>query len=406
MTDAGPARTPGLTGPELAADPYPVYSLFRDRNPVHRDPEVGAWIVTSYDGVSAGLRDPRLSSDRFAQTLRLLKFPGFAHLAPARIHSFLDRDPPDHTRLRGLVNKAFTPNRIAALEAGIQTLVDHLIEAFPRDPFDMIAALAEPLPLIVIAELLGVPATDRGKIKDWSDAIANVFSGSFETPDVASLSRAAAALSELFDYLALHIDQRRRDPRDDLLTALVRAEEHQSRLSEDEIYSTILVLLIAGNETTTNLIGNGLYALLRHPEARRNLWANPSLLPRAIEEMLRYDPPVQMITRGARGDVELIGTRIPDGETVYLMLGAANRDPAHFPDPDAFLLTRGQGKHISFGAGPHYCIGAPLARLEATVVFRSLIQRRSQIQLVDEPPVYRQNFNLRGLKSLKVTVRI
>jgi pimeloyl-[acyl-carrier protein] synthase len=394
-----------LIGPELIADPYPIYSLFRKMNPVFRDPEIGAWIVTSYDGVSVGLRDSRFSSDRFAQILQLLKFPGFAHLAPARIHSFLDRDPPDHTRLRGLVNKAFTPNRIVALEARIQTLVDQLIEAFPRDHFDMIAALAEPLPLIVIAELLGVPATDREKIKHWSDAIANVFSGSFEIPEVASLSRAAVALSELFDYLAIHIEQRRRDPRDDLLTALVRAEDNQSRLSEDEIYSTILVLLIAGNETTTNLIGNGLYALLRHPEVQQNLWTNPSLLPQAIEEMLRYDPPVQMITRRARGDVELMGTLIPDGEKVYFILGAANRDPAHFPEPDSFLLTRDQCKHISFGVGPHYCLGATLARLEGTVVFRSLIQRYSQVQLVGEPPVYRENFNLRGLKSLKVTVQ-
>ena len=394
-----------LIGPELIADPYPTYSLLRGLNPVFRDPEIGAWIVTSYDGVAAGLRDLRLSSDRFAQTLQLLKFPGFAHLAPARIHSFLDRDPPDHTRLRGLVNKAFTPNRIVALEARIQTLVDQLIEAFPRDHFDMIAALAEPLPLIVIAELLGVPATDREKIKHWSDAIANVFSGSFEMPEAASLGRAAAALSELFDYLAIHVEQRRRDPGDDLLTALVRAEENQSRLSEDEIYSTILVLLIAGNETTTNLIGNGLHALLRHPDAQRTLWAEPSLLPQAIEEMLRYDPPVQMITRRARGDIELMGTLIPDGEKVYFILGAANRDPAYFPDPDSFSLTRDHGKHISFGAGPHYCLGAPLARLEGTVVFRSLIQRYSRIQLVGEPPVYRENFNLRGLKSLKVIVQ-
>ncbi len=391
-------------GPELIADPYLVYSRFRGTNPVLHDPGLGAWIVTSYDAVSAGLRDPRFSSDRLAQMVQLLSFPGFAHLAPAKIHSFLDRDPPDHTRLRGLVNKAFTPNRVVALEAGIQALVDRLIDAFPRGPFDVIAALAEPLPLIVIAELLGVPAADREKIKDWSDAIANVFGGSFEVPGPASLGRAARALSELFDYLAIHIERRRRDPQDDLLTALIRAEENQGRLSEDEIYSTVLVLLIAGNETTTNLIGNGLYALLRHPGARQKLWTEPGWVPQAIEEMLRYDPPVQMVTRRARGDVELMGTRIPDGDLVYFILGAANRDPAHFPDPDSFLPTRDPCKHISFGVGPHYCLGATLARLESTVVFRSLIRRCSHIQLAGEPPVYRENFNLRGLKSLNVTV--
>ena len=393
-----------LTGPEFIADPYPAYSRLRGTTPVVRDPEIGAWIVTSYDAVSAGLRDARFSSERFAQTRQLFKFPGFAHLAPARIHSFLDRDPPDHTRLRGLVNRAFTPNRVVALEARIQTLVDQLVGAFPRGPFDLLAALAQPLPLIVIAELLGLPATDRERIKHWSDAVANVFSSRFEGPDVASLSAAAVALSDLFDYLAGHIDQRRRDPQDDLLTALVQAEENQGRLSEDEIYSTILVLLVAGNETTTNLIGNGLNALLRHTDARQQLWANPGLVPQAVEEMLRYDSPAQMITRRARGDIDLMGTLIPDGETVYFILGAANRDPAHFPDPDSFVLTRDQSKHISFGIGPHFCIGASLARLEGTVVFRTLIRRCPEIRLVDEPPVYRGNFSLRGLRALNVIV--
>lgn len=269
-----------LTGPEFIADPYPVYSRLRSTTPVVRDPEIGAWIVTSYDAVSAGLRDARFSSDRFSQTRQLLKFPGFAHLEPARLHSFLDRDPPDHTRLRGLVNKAFTPNRVVALEARIQVLVDQLIGAFPRGPFDLLAALAEPLPLIVIAELLGLPATDRERIKHWSDAVANVFSGRFE----------------------------------------------------------------------------------------------------------------------------VMGTLIPDGETVFFILGAANRDSAHFPDPDSFVLTRDQSKHISFGVGPHFCIGARLARLESAVVFRTLIRQCSNIQLADQSPVYRDNFNLRGLRMLNVTI--
>ena len=393
---------PRLFSEDMLADPYPVYHQLRERHPVVYEPEVDAWVVTSYDAVSSGLRSPLCSSDRYPPVRRRLAEKGLDHLATDRVRSLINRDPPDHTRLRGLVNKAFTPKSVTTLEGRIMTIVEDLLDATPPGEVEVIQSLAYPLPVIVIAEMLGIPPADRDRFKSWSDEISPVFAGDLGAISPESIRRAADAREELADYLAVAVKDRRTTSRDDLLTALIRAEEGGGHLSEDELFSTAVLLLIAGNETTTNLIGNGLYALLRHPEQHHRVWTDPSLLPQAIEEMLRFDSPVQLTTRLAKGDMELGGTKIPAGDWMYFVLAAANRDPNPFPDPDRFDCDREGNRHVSFGAGPHFCLGAPLARLEALIAFRSLAHRYPKLRLEGETPEYRNNFNLRGLKALKV----
>lgn len=394
---------PELFGPEMLADPYPVYRRLREAGPVVHAPQVDAWVATGYDAVAAALRHPDLSSDRYPRVRRRLAPKGLDHLAADRVRSLINQDAPDHTRLRALVSKAFTPKTVAALEGRVQGIVDELLDAAPAGGMDAVESLAYPLPVVVIAEVLGVPAADRDRFKHWSDEVSVVFAGDLGLLSEASVRRAAAAREELVEYLAAAVAERRRSPRGDLLTALIAAEEGGGRLSEDELYSTAVLLMIAGNETTTNLIGNGLNALLRHPEQRDRVWADPASIPRAVEEMLRFDSPVQLTTRLAKRDADLGGVTVPAGDWVYLVLGAANRDPAQFPDPDRFDVGRGDTRHLSFGAGAHFCLGAPLARLEALVAFRSLRARYPDLRLDAPAAEYRDNFNLRGLKALPVS---
>jgi cytochrome P450 len=312
-------------------------------------------------------------------------------------------DPPDHTRLRALVSKAFTHRTVEAMEGRIQQLVDELLEASrQRGQMDLIEDLAYPLPVMVIAAMLGVPAEDRALFKRWSDEISVMVSGDVASLPETALRQVNRAREELAEYFRAVVERLRRQPGDDLLSALVQAEEEGGRLTEDELYSTLVLLLVAGNETTTNLIGNGMFALLRHPDQLRRVWDNPALVAPAVEEMLRYDGPVQLTTRLAKADQEVDGTKISQGEWVYLVLGAANRDPAHFPEPDRFDVSRADNKHIAFGAGPHFCLGAPLARLEAQVALRTLRQCCPNLRLSGETPEYRNNFTLRGLKTLRV----
>jgi cytochrome P450 len=392
-----------LFGPEMLADPYTVYHRLRAAQPVCRVPPLDAWVVTSYEAVSAALRNPQLSSDRSDRVRQRLAGKGLDGLVDERSRSMIHMDPPDHTRLRSLVNKAFTPRAVNAMAGKIRGIVDDLLDAVQaQGRMDAIQDLAYPLPVIVIAEMLGVPPADRDRFKHWSDEISVILSGDVAAlpPDV--LHRAVAARTELVDYFGAAVARRRQVPGDDLLTALIRAEEGGSHLTEDELYSMAVLLLIAGNETTTNLIGNGLLALLRHPEEHRRLWADAALLPSAVEEMLRYDGPVQLTTRLARVDMKIHGTEIRKGQWAYLMLAAANRDPAQFPDPDRFDVSRAENKHVAFGAGPHFCVGAPLARLEAQLALDALRRRCPGLRLGAEKVEYRNNFNLRGLKALPV----
>jgi cytochrome P450 len=398
-----PDGGPPLFGPQMLADPYPTYHRLRAAHPVAWSGQLDAWVVTSYEAVAAALRDPRLSSDRLGRARQRLASRGLEAVIDERSRSMIHRDPPDHTRLRGLVNKAFTPRAVEAMEPRIRGLIDDLLDAVAaRGRMDVIADLAYPLPVMVIAEMLGVPAADRDRFKHWSDDVAILLGGDLAGLPEPVLRRAAAARGELADYFRAAVARCRQRPGDDLLTALVRAEEGGGRLSEDELYSTAILLLIAGNETTTNLIGNGLLALLRHPEQQRRVWDDETLLPATVEEMLRYDSPVQMTTRLARADLEVRGTTVPAGQWLYLVLGAANRDPAQFPEPDRFDVGRADNRHLSFGAGPHFCLGAPLARLEARLALGALRRRFPGLRLAGDAVEHRPNFNLRGLVALPV----
>ena len=265
---------------------------------------------------------------------------------------------------------------------------------------DVIEQLAYPLPVMVIAEMLGVPVEDRARFRKWSDETAAVASGNLAALPEEELRRGFAARKELTDYFRGKVAEQRDKRNDNLLSALVQAEEEGGRLTENELYSTLVLLLVAGNETTTNLIGNGLHALLRHPDQLRRVADDRTLIPSAVEEMLRYDSPVQLTTRAANTDLDLSRTRIKQGDFVYLFIGAANRDPAQFDHPDRFDVSRPDNKHLAFGAGHHFCLGAPLARLEAQVAIRTLLRRYPRLRLSDDDLQYRNNFNLRGLKAL------
>jgi cytochrome P450 len=396
-----------LFGPEMQANPYPFYRKLREAHPVFRVAELDAWIVTSYEAVNAALRNPQLSSDRFPRLRQRLASKGLDSLAQDRVRSMIHMDPPDHTRLRGLVSKAFTPKSVEAMAGRIQEIVNDLLEAVKsQGQMDLIEDFAYPLPVTVIAEMLGVPTEDRARFKHWSDEVSVVLGGDVAALSEKALRRATTAREELADYFQDIVRQRRKNPGIDLISALTQAEEEGGKLSEDELYSTVVLLLVAGNETTTNLIGNGMLALLRHPEEMQKIWESPSRVPAAVEEMLRFDSPVQLTTRMAKTDLEIQGTKIPKGDWLYLVVGAANRDPAQFPEPDRFDVARVENKHIGFGAGAHFCLGAPLARLEAQIAVSSLREHFPKLRLGEETVEYRNNFNLRGLKSLPVIFEV
>jgi cytochrome P450 len=396
-------NTPQLFGPEMLANPYPYYQKLRETHPVFRVAELDAWVVTSYEAVNGALRNPQLSSDRFPRLRQRLASKGLDSLAEDRVRSMIHMDPPDHTRLRGLVNKAFTPKTVEAMASHIQDIVNDLLNAVEsHGRMDVIEDFAYPLPVTVIAEMLGVPAKDRGRFKHWSDEVSVVLGGDVAALSESLLRRATTAREELADYFKDVVRRRRQRPGTDLISALTQAEEEGGKLSEDELYSTVVLLLVAGNETTTNLIGNGMLALFRHPVEMKKVWDSPSMVPAAVEEMLRFDSPVQLTTRMAKTDLEIQGTKIPKGDWLYLVIGAANHDPAQFPDPDRFDVSRTDNKHIAFGAGAHFCLGAPLARLEAQIALRALRERFPKLRIGEEPIEYRNNFNLRGLKSLPV----
>ena len=313
----------------------------------------------------------------------------------------LFKNPPDHTRLRGLVHKAFTPRRVEQMRSQIQAITDGLLDRVQAaGRADLIAELAYPLPVTVIAAMLGVPAEDHAQFHAWSDALAHSLDLT-EDPEVYTrASRAAVALTA---YLRTIIEQRRRQPQDDLLSALILAEEGGGRLSEDELYATVTLLLVAGHETTVNLIGNGVLALLRHPDQLRRLRDEPGLIRTAVEELLRYDSPVQATSRVARADLEIGGHTIRAGQQVSFLLGAANHDPARFADPTRLDLSRDPNPHLAFGSGIHYCLGAPLARLEGQIAINTLVQRLPGLALAPERPEHRDNYVLRGLRRLRVT---
>jgi cytochrome P450 len=392
--------------PRLRTDPYAVYRELREGEPVFWNEILQMWMLTSFDDCLAVLRDhTRFSSERTRADNVFLKAMedyrrGSGPLG--RTLTMLSSDPPAHTRMRNLVNKAFTPRSVELIRPRIQEIADELLDNLP-DPnaIDVVKDLAIPLPIIVIAEVLGIPAADREQFKAWSSAIARTLGGAFQPQDVLDLAQRSS--NEIADYFREQIALRRTEPRDDLLGRLILAEEAGDLLSEDELIATCILLLVAGNETTTNLIGNGALLLLNNPDQRRLLQDRPELLTPAVEEMLRYDGPAQMTSRVCTEDIEFGGKQFKKGQVVIEIIGAANHDPAQYADPDVFDITRNEGRHLAFGHGIHYCIGAGLAMAEAEVAIATLLQRFPEPQPAFESPEWGASWVLRGLKSLPLT---
>ena len=397
-----------LLAPEFIADPYPAYQQLRAEDPVHWCEPWGCWLLTRYSDVLTSLRDPLhfRNHGRFRPILENLPPAIRAEVAPLEQHfeqGLLNVDPPDHTRMRALISQAFTPRVVQDLVPAIQELVDtHLDAVQAQGHMDVIRDLAFPLPVIVVARLLGVPAADRDQYKDWSTASVAFQATARTTPEIIQCSQ--TALLAMRAYLREIAAQRRRAPQRDLLSALVAAEEQGERLSEGELLSTAVTLLIAGHETTTNLIATGLLNLLRHPEQRALLQQDPTLISTAVEELLRYDSPLQRNRRMVGQDLEFGGKPLQRGQLVLQLLGAANRDPAQFPAPDRLNLRRTPNPHLAFGRGIHFCLGAPLARLEAPLALGTLLRRFPRLHLATEQlDWWAEHGMFRGLRTLPVT---
>lgn len=397
MTSTRVAFNPLL--PEFHANPYPFYHRLREEDPVHQSP-MGFWVLTRYDDVVFVLRDPRFGREGFAPVLSTVYGQEVASLP----RSMLFRDPPDHTRLRNLVNRAFTPRVVENLRPRIQQIVDQLLDRVQGNKaMDLIEDLAYPLPVTVICEMLGVPAGDRDRIRQWSADVARSLDAIGLPSDPGIVERGLSGRHALAAYFLELIPDRRKRPGPDLLSLLIAAEEQGDRLTEGELLAMCILLFIAGHETTVNLIGNGVLALLQHPEQWARLRNEPTLIQGAVEELLRYDSPVQRTARIPTVAVEIGGRKIEAGTMVVTAIGAANRDPQRFPDPDRLDITRRDNHHVAFGFGIHFCLGAPLARLEGQIAINTLLHRTPALQLATVTPEWRESSTLRGLKALPVT---
>jgi cytochrome P450 PksS len=394
-----------ITSPRFKADPHPFYARLRAEAPVFRvtlpDRQV-AWLVTRYDDVVALLKDERFIKEkrRVLNAEQAARQPWIPKLVRPLERNMLDTDPPDHERLRALVHRAFTPRLIEDLRGRIQALTDELLDKVQgRGGMDLIRDYALPLPTTIIAEMLGVPTRDRHRFRRWSNVIMSASTR-------WGILRAIPALIAFLRYNRKLIKARRLAPRGDLVSALVEAHESGDRLSEDEMVAMICLLLIAGHETTVNLIGNGMLALLQHPESLARLRDDPPLIKSAVEELLRYDGPLEMATeRFACEDVEIAGVTIPRGEMVFAVLASANRDERQFPRPETLDLAREPNRHVAFGLGIHYCLGAPLARLEGQIAINTLLRRLPDLRLAGPVAAlrWRRGLLLHGLKALPVT---
>jgi cytochrome P450 len=391
-----------IGGPEFQVNPYPIYAHLRLVGPVHRDEVARMCHVVSYSEVHCLLRDSRLAAARTSLFLSEEQRRDFGALARILPDMMVFADPPRHTGLRGLVIKAFTPRVVEGLRARVQAIVDDRISrATQAGTLDVIADLAIPLPTMIIAELLGVPETDRDSLKVWSDDVAAFIGGPVDHNGVI---RADRAIRELSVYFGQAVTRWRREPGDNLISRVIVAEEQGDTLTADELLATCVILLVGGHETTTNLIGNGLLALLRHPDQMQRLRNDPALIGQAVEELLRYDSPAQMTTRLATDDLALGGAEIGKGELIKLWIGAANRDPERFSQPDCLDLGRAENRHLSFGYGTHFCVGASLARLEGQVALATLVARFPNLTLTGEPLEYHGTQVFRALKRLPVTL--
>jgi cytochrome P450 len=418
-----------LMHPEVRANPYPFYAQLRSQDPVYWDEEMGFWVLTRYVDIASVYTDDRFSR---AQGLmsnfgRLTEFE--QRIAEPVYRSFSKTmfyaDPPYHTHLRGLMNNAFTPRRVEQMRPYIQRIVDELLDTVQaKGHMDVIHDLAYPLPVMVIAELLGLPTNDRARFKGWSDDLFAILGTVRHSPQL--MERAAQSLTEMTEYVTELSRARREQPRDDLLSVLLsvvdedaelecphphHAQGHLTRdhgataqLTQEELVANINILLSTGHETTTHLIGNGLLALLQHPDQMQKLRSQPALVASAIEEMMRYDNPVQITYRSAIENAEINGKQIRKGDLVNSILGSANRDTERYTDPDRFDITRNEGRHLNFGLGIHFCIGASLVRLEAEIAFNTILHRFPNLQLATESLDWQEHPVFRGLKTLLVSL--
>lgn len=391
-----------LLEPDVLANPYPLYHRLLDEAPVHWDPFLHIWVVTHYNDVITILTHFSANRTPSPEQLIAMGLPKLAPIAQVLVRQMLFLDGAAHTRIRGLAAKAFTPRRVEQLRSHIQDITDRLLDAAQdAGHMDVIADIADPLPAIVTAELLGVPTSDWRQLTTWSTDFAEALGNFQHNPD--NTDRVLRALDEMCVYFRDAIREHQAHPGDDLISALLSAEVDGDRLSEEEVVANSIMLMTGGQETTTNLIGNGMLTLLRHPDQLDLLRADPTLVHSAIEEMLRYESPIQYTTRLTPEDTRMGGKTIRKRQAVLAVMGAANRDPARFPDPDRFDIRRQDNRHLAFAWAAHFCFGAPLARLEAEIAFTSMLRRMPNASLDPVPPAWRDNLGFRGLTTLPIS---
>jgi cytochrome P450 len=391
-----------LLNSEVLANPYPLFHRLRTEDPVHWDPYLHSWVVTRYADVVKVLT--AFSADRTPTPERLVEMgmEEVSSIAKVMVKQMLFLDPPAHARIRSLASFAFTPQRVAVLRDHIREIVEALLDTVkPTGSMDVIADLGEPLPYRVTAEMLGVPVEDAPQLKAWSEDFAEMLGNFQHNPE--RVSRVRRSVSEMTEYFQGAIKRIKEHPREGLIHSFLTAQVEGDRFTEEEVVANTIVTMVGGMETTTNLIGNGVLTLLRNPDQFAALKADHSLIPSAVEEMLRYEPPSQQTARLAPFDTELGGKKIRKHQAVIAVMAAGNRDPERFPDPDSFDIRRLDNRHLSFGWAAHFCFGAALARIEGHAAFEGILQQIPDIKLAPEPLVWRTNLGLRGLTALRVT---
>jgi cytochrome P450 len=403
MPDAGLSLY-HLLEPEVLANPYPLYRRLRSEDPVHWDSYLHAWVVTRYADVVNVLH--HFSADRTPtpEQLTAIGLSALNPVAQVMVRQMLFMDAPAHTRLRTLAAAAFTPRKVAALRAHIQSIVDTLLEPVLREGhMEVMTDFANPLPATVTAEMLGVPVSDRDELKSWSADFAEMLGNFQHNPD--RIGRVLKSVEKMTAYFREKMAELRQHPREGLIYSLMTAECEGDRLTEDEVIANCIVTMVGGQETTTNLIGNGILTLLLHPEELCKLRQDPSLIPSAVEELLRYESPSQHTARLAPADCELGGKLIRRRQAVIAVMAAGNRDPERFPEPDRLDLNRKDNRHLAFGWASHYCFGAALARVEGQIAFETILRRTRDMRLCSGPLVWRENLGLRGLTTLPISFK-
>lgn len=390
-----------LLDPAVVADPYPLYRRLRTEDPVHWDPFLHAWVVTRYADVVTVVRQFSARATPTPERLRAIGLGALTPVAQVMVRQMLFMDAPAHTRIRGLASHAFTPRRVEVLREHIQDIVDTLLDrVIPTGRMDVLGDFANRLPAIVNAEMLGVPPSDHEQLKAWSADFAEALGAFQHDPEHAV--RILKSTEEMTNYFQSAIREQHRHPRDGLIHAFLTAEIDGDRLTEDEVIANCIITMVGGQETTTNLIGNGTLSLLRNPSELARVLNDPALIPSAVEELLRYESPSQQTTRMAPDDSVLGDKRIRAQQAVIAVMGAANRDPERFPDPDRLDVGRTNNRHLAFGWASHFCFGAPLARLEGKIAFTTMLRRLPNLRLEPGPLVWRPHLALRGLTALHV----